>query len=126
LPDATLLQAVTLGGVEGVTEFLPVSSTGHLILVGHLIGFEGNAAKIFEVVIQLGAILAVFVLYFGRLARAVIDLPRSREARNFALSIIIAFIPSAILGLIFHDAIRPTCSRPGSWSRQCSWVASPS
>ena len=64
-----MLSALILGIVEGLTEFLPVSSTGHMIIVGHMIGFDGNLAKIFDVVIQLGAILSVLVLYRGRFAR---------------------------------------------------------
>ena len=77
-----LWQTVLLGVIEGLTEFLPVSSTGHLILAIDLLGFEGPAGKVFEIVIQLGAILAVCVVYFVRLAGAILRLPTDPEARS--------------------------------------------
>src|SRR3954466_7665026 len=100
----SLLDAIILGVIEGVTEFLPVSSTAHLLLAGRLLGFE-NAGKAFEVLIQFGAILALLTVYAGRLVRLVADLPRDRRTRRFALGVIIAFIPAAILGVLFHQVI---------------------
>jgi undecaprenyl-diphosphatase len=108
----TFLQAVILGVVEGVTEFIPVSSTGHLILAGHLIGFEGAVAGTFEVVIQLGAILAVCVLYFERLLRVVVRLPYDPAARRFVLALLTAFLPSVVLGALLHDVIKEVLFSP--------------
>ena len=108
----TFLQAVILGVVEGVTEFIPVSSTGHLILAGHLIGFEGAVAGTFEVVIQLGAILAVCVLYFERLLRVVVRLPYDPAARRFVLALLAAFLPSVVLGALLHDVIKEVLFSP--------------
>lgn len=98
-----LFQAIFLGIVEGVTEFLPVSSTGHLIIAGQLIGFENT---VFDVVIQLGAIIAICVLYARRLFGVAFGLTSDPAARHFALAVVIAFIPSAVLGLIFHEFIK--------------------
>ena len=98
--------AVILGIVEGLTEFLPVSSTGHLIIAGHLLGFVGPKASSFEVAIQLGAILAVVYQYWPTFWNAGIGvLKLEREGLLFARNIILAFIPSAILGLAFKDQI---------------------
>jgi undecaprenyl-diphosphatase len=96
---------LVLGVVEGLTEFLPVSSTGHLILVGHWLGYHGPAASIFEVVIQVGAILAVVVEYRDRLIPLVRHplVPRSRALWSH---IVIGFLPSAILGFFLHDVIK--------------------
>src|SRR4051812_26027155 len=100
----TLIDAIILGVIEGVTEFLPVSSTAHLLLAGRLLGFE-SAGKAFEVLIQFGAILALLTVYAGRLAKLLRDLPRDRRTRHFAAGVIIAFLPAAILGVLFHDLI---------------------
>src|SRR6185503_3219070 len=102
---ALLLKAAILGAVEGFTEFLPISSTGHLILVGELLGFQDNTGKVFEVVIQLGAILAVVAFSIGRLWQVLVGLPSDPGARRFALAVIVAFLPAAVLGAIFHDFI---------------------
>ncbi len=107
-----VLNAAILGLVEGLTEFLPVSSTGHLILVGDLLGFQGPPGFIFEVAIQLGAILAICALYFGRLARAVVALPRDPAARRFAAAVLLAFLPAALLGVLFHGAIKAVLFDP--------------
>jgi undecaprenyl-diphosphatase len=104
--QATLLDAVVLGVVEGLTEFVPVSSTGHLILAGWLLGYEGPVAEVFEVVIQVGAIVAVCVLYFARLWPAVVGLGHDPGARRFALSVILAFLPAAVLGVLLHPLIK--------------------
>lgn len=97
--------AVLLGVVEGLTEFLPVSSTGHLIVTSRLLAFEGLRAEVFNVFIQLGAILAVVFEYRGKLVRVARDLPRDPRARRFALGVGLAFLPAAALGLLVHDAI---------------------
>jgi undecaprenyl-diphosphatase len=97
--------AVVLGVVEGLTEFIPVSSTGHLILANSLLRFGGPKAAVFAIVIQLGAILAVVWEYRSRLARAVLDLPARPGARRFAASLAIAFLPAAVLGLLADDWI---------------------
>lgn len=97
--------AVLLGIVEGLTEFLPISSTGHLIVTGHLLDFEGKRAEAFEVFIQLGAILAVVWEYRARLFRVVVELPVRARARGFALNLFLAFLPAAVIGLLVHDLI---------------------
>lgn len=97
--------ALALGVVEGLTEFLPVSSTGHLILVSHLFGFEGRRAEAFEIFIQLGAILSVAWEYRSRLIRVAVGLPRSPAARGFVLNLAVGFLPAAVLGLAVHSAI---------------------
>jgi len=96
------LKAVILGIIEGLTEFLPVSSTGHLLVGGKLLGYNDAA---FTVMIQLGAIIAIVVLYFSRLWKIVLRLPTDPEARRFAATIIIAFLPAAALGLLLHKVI---------------------
>ena len=107
-----VLQALLLGVVEGLTEFLPVSSTGHLIVAGDLIGFSGASADVFEVVIQLGAILAICVLYFRRLLNVLIGLPSDPGARRFAIAVIVAFLPAAVIGLALHDFIKSVLFSP--------------
>jgi undecaprenyl-diphosphatase len=103
-----VLKAIALGLVEGLTEFLPVSSTGHLILVGHLLNFTGDVAKTFEIVIQLGSILAVVVVYWERLLKLVnwrsINIYESSSLN--LLHIILAMLPAVILGLLVHDLIK--------------------
>jgi undecaprenyl-diphosphatase len=98
------LLAALLGVIEGLTEFLPVSSTAHLLISEKLLQFSDPGGN-FTVMIQLGAILAVVVLYFQRLWQAVIDLPTRPEARRFALSVIVAFLPAAVIGVIIHKLI---------------------
>ena len=101
------LAAIILGLVEGLTEFIPVSSTGHLLLAKQALGLGDTPWDTFIVMIQLGAILAVVALYFRRLWKVVLDLPgKDPAARRFALSVLLAFIPSAIVGLLFHDFIK--------------------
>ena len=95
-----------LGIVEGLTEFLPVSSTGHLILAGSLLGYTGERAKVFEIVIQAGAILAVCWEYRARLIASVTGLGRNPVATRFVANLVIAFIPAAVLGLLFAKAIK--------------------
>src|SRR5258705_1073690 len=101
-----LAKAVVLGIVEGLTEFLPVSSTGHLILVGDLLDFNDDKGKLFEIVIQSAAILAVCWEYRHKIATVIGGLTTERKAQRFALNIAIAFVPLAALGLLFGNAIK--------------------
>jgi len=98
-------QVLLLGLIEGLTEFIPVSSTGHLLLAGHFLGFH-SPGKTFEVLIQLGAVLAVLTVYFMRLFRLALDVPRSRRARRFFLAIVLAFLPAAAAGVMLHGFIK--------------------
>ncbi|WP_106476081.1 undecaprenyl-diphosphate phosphatase [Phytohalomonas tamaricis] len=108
-----LLQALLLGIVEGITEFLPVSSTGHLILVGSWIGFESDASKVFEVVIQLGSILAVIWVYHQRVTTTVRGVfTRDPVSLQFARNVLIGFIPSAIIGALFIHQIKAVLFDP--------------
>lgn len=100
-----LLKAFILGIVEGATEFLPVSSTGHLIIVGDLLNFNDEKGKVFEIVIQLGAILAVLWQYRARFSHLLGSLGTEKASQRLALNLAIAFIPAAVLGLAFHHAI---------------------
>jgi undecaprenyl-diphosphatase len=100
------IYAVILGIIEGATEFIPVSSTGMLLLAKTALGLPDGFWDTFVVLIQLGAILAVVVLYFEKLWGAVVRLPSDPGARRFALSVIIAFIPAVVLGLLLHDFIK--------------------
>lgn len=101
-----LLKAALLGVVEGLTEFLPVSSTGHLILAGQLVGFTGDTAKLFEIVIQGAAILAVVWEYRSRFLGVARGLGSDPAARRFVVNLAIAFVPLAVLGLLFNQAIK--------------------
>ena len=108
----TLLVALLLGIVEGLTEFLPVSSTGHLIVAGSLLGYTGEQAKVFEIVIQAGAILAVCWEFRVKLLQVVRGLGHDARANRFVANLFIAFLPAAVLGLAFSSAIKACCSRP--------------
>ena len=101
-----LAKAALLGLIEGVTEFIPVSSTGHLILASHWLGETGEAAKTFDIFIQLGAILAIVWLYRARLTRTVLAARHDPASRRFLLNLGIAFLPAAIVGFLFHDWIK--------------------
>ncbi len=107
-----LLKAFILGLVEGLTEFLPISSTGHLILVGDLLHFNDEKGKLFELVIQVGAILAVCWEYRSKITAVIVGLPRERAAQQFALNLAIAFIPLASLGLLFGKHIKAFLFKP--------------
>lgn len=107
-----LVKAAILGLVEGLTEFLPISSTGHLILAGSLLGFDGEKAKLFEVVIQTGAMFAVMWFYHERILTIARDLPTDPKARSFVLKLFIAFLPAAILGLLFNKQIKAVLFAP--------------
>jgi len=100
------LAAIILGLVEGLTEFIPVSSTGHLLLTQHLLGLTDGRWSSFVVLIQLGAILAVVALYFQRLWGVLIRLPTDPTARHFAISIAVAFLPSLLAGAFLYDFIK--------------------
>lgn len=110
---AYLLKALFLGMIEGLTEFLPVSSTGHLILVGDWIAFQSQDEKVFEVVIQLGAILAVCWLYRARIVSLLRGLAKgSVVERRFAISIMVAFLPAAVIGALFIDVVKTVLFSP--------------
>ncbi|GAB1580733.1 MULTISPECIES: undecaprenyl-diphosphate phosphatase [Phyllobacteriaceae] len=101
----TLFDALILGLLEGLTEFIPVSSTGHLLLAGHFLGFH-STGKTFEVLIQLGAILAILSVYFGKLWKMLLALPHDPRTRRFVLGILIAFLPAAVIGAMAHGFIK--------------------
>lgn len=100
-----LFTAFLLGVVEGLTEFLPVSSTGHLILVGDLLGFRGPPGHLFEIAIQLGAILAVMWLYRKKLLQTLFGMFKPGVDQRFAINLVLAFLPAMVLGVLFHDII---------------------
>lgn len=106
MDPTALAQAVVLGLVEGITEFIPVSSTGHLIVAGDLIGFTGERAKTFEIFIQLGAILSVVWLYRDRFLGVARDAGRHPESRRFLVNLALGFLPAAVIGLLAHKWIK--------------------
>jgi len=105
MADQTIIGALLLGLLEGLTEFLPVSSTGHLLLAGHFLGFK-SPGNTFEVLIQLGAILAILTVYFSRLVQLARQLPTSAKARRFVFAVLLAFLPAAVIGVLAHDFIK--------------------
>lgn len=102
---ADILSALILGLIEGLTEFIPVSSTAHVLLAGHFLGFRspGNS---FAVLIQLGAILAILLVYFQKLLHIAMALPSNARARHFVLSVLFGFLPAAVIGALAHDFIK--------------------
>ena len=106
MTEPTVLTAAILGVVEGLTEFLPVSSTGHLIVAASLLDYVGDKAKLFEIVIQAGAILAVCWEFRRKLIGVAAGIFSDRAAQRFAINLAIAFLPAAILGLAFGRAIK--------------------
>src|SRR5918997_3019523 len=108
---SNIIEALFLGLIEGLTEFLPVSSTGHLLLVQHFLGFQspGNA---FAVLIQLGAILAILSVYFNKLWSIARALPSDPDARRFVLGVLIAFLPAAVIGAVLHGFIKGVLFNP--------------
>lgn len=106
------LKVIVMGIVEGLTEFLPISSTGHLILAGSLLNFTGEKIKVFEIVIQAGAIFAVCWEYRHRIAQVLTGLGSDVKAQRFALHVIVAFLPAAILGLLFSKQIKAYLFKP--------------
>lgn len=107
-----LAKAAVMGVVEGLTEFLPISSTGHLILAASLLNFTGASVKVFEIAIQTGAMFAVIWEYRERLGRTVAGLTHDRTAQRFALNVLIAFIPAVVLGLALGSRIKATLFHP--------------
>lgn len=104
----SLIQSATallLGLIEGATEFIPVSSTGHLLLAGHFLGFE-SAGRTFEVVIQLGAVLAILAVYAGKIVQLFRSAPTDPDSRRYILGVLLAFLPAAFLGVLLHDVIK--------------------
>ncbi|HFB4647944.1 TPA: undecaprenyl-diphosphate phosphatase, partial [Neisseria gonorrhoeae] len=106
-----VLKALMMGLVEGFTEFLPISSTGHLIVFGNLIGFHSNH-KVFEIAIQLGAVLAVVFEYRQRFSNVLHGVGKDRKANRFVLNLAIAFIPAAVMGLLFDKQIKEYLFNP--------------
>ena len=102
------LIAAILGIIEGLTEFLPVSSTGHLILFVDLLRFQAPQGRAFEIMIQLGAILAVMLVYSRKIISVVAGLPNDPAARRFALAVIVAFLPAMVLGGLLGETIKDT------------------
>jgi undecaprenyl-diphosphatase len=107
-----LFQAGLLGILEGGTEFLPVSSTGHLLLLQHFFGFDSEADKTFTILIQFGAILAILSVYFLRLWRIAVAVPRDPDARRFVIGVIVAFLPAAVIGVLLRDFIKGVLFNP--------------
>lgn len=107
-----LAKALVLGIVEGLTEFLPISSTGHLILAGDLLGFNGEKAKVFEIVIQTGAMLAIVWEYRAKFLNVLMGLGSDRAAQRFTMNLLVAFTPAAVLGLAFGKLIKAYLFRP--------------
>lgn len=105
MSEQTIIGAALLGILEGLTEFIPVSSTGHILLAGHFMGFH-STGKAFEVLIQLGAILAILSVYFSRLWDMLVKLPSDRSTQIFVAGILIAFLPAAVVGATAHGFIK--------------------
>lgn len=101
-----LIKAAIMGVVEGLTEFLPISSTGHLILAGTLLDFHDERAKVFEIAIQTGAIFAVIIVFWQRIRATIVGLPSERDAQRFALNVVIGCVPAVVLGLLLGKAIK--------------------
>jgi undecaprenyl-diphosphatase len=105
MATGTIVEAALLGVLEGLTEFIPVSSTGHILLAGHFLGFK-STGKTFEVLIQLGAILAILTVYFARLWTILVSLPSDPRTQRFVIGILLAFLPAALLGVAGHSIIK--------------------
>jgi undecaprenyl-diphosphatase len=101
-----LFKAAVMGVVEGLTEFLPISSTGHLILAGSLLGFNDDKMKVFDIAIQTGAIVSVIIVYWQRLRETMAGLGSDAKAQRFAINVAIGFVPAVVLGLLFGKAIK--------------------
>ncbi len=105
MENQTLIDALVLGLLEGLTEFIPVSSTGHILLAGHFLGFK-STGKAFEILIQLGAILAILTVYFSRLVKILVNFPNDPRTRRFVFGVLLAFLPAAFLGVAAHGFIK--------------------
>jgi undecaprenyl-diphosphatase len=112
LDIALLIKAAVMGIVEGLTEFLPISSTGHLILVGALLEMNDAKAKVFDIAIQTGAIFAVILVYWQKIRDTVVGLPTEKQAQRLALNVLVAFVPAVILGLLFGKTIKAHLFNP--------------
>lgn len=107
-----LAKAAVMGVVEGLTEFLPISSTGHLILAGALLGFDDEKAKVFDIAIQTGAILAVIIVYWQKIRATLVALPSQRQAQRFSLNVAIGFVPAVVFGLLLGKAVKLYLFKP--------------
>ncbi len=105
-------KAAIMGIVEGLTEFLPISSTGHLILAGSMLGFSDDKSKVFDIAIQTGAIVAVMIVYWQRLRETMLGIGNDAKAQRFAVNVGIAFVPAVVLGLLFGKAIKANLFTP--------------
>ncbi|MCY1664978.1 undecaprenyl-diphosphate phosphatase [Rhizobium sp. SL86] len=105
MADQSIVSALVLGLIEGLTEFIPVSSTAHVLLAGHFLGFE-SPGNTFAVLIQLGAILAILLVYFQKLLSVALTLPTSAQSRRFVLTVLVGFLPAAVIGAFAHDFIK--------------------
>lgn len=107
-----LLKAAIMGVVQGLTEFLPISSTGHLILTSYLLGWGGEQVRVFEVVIQVGSILAVVAVFLQRLWQTVLGLPFEQRAQRFAINMVVGCLPAVLAGVLFFDFIKGVLFTP--------------
>lgn len=107
-----LVKAAIMGVVEGVTEFLPISSTGHLILAGALLDFDDAKAKVFDIAIQTGAVLAVVIVYWQKIAATLVAMPTQSQARRFAFNVFLAFVPAVLVGLLLGRTIKDRLFTP--------------
>ena len=107
-----LVKAAIMGVVEGVTEFLPISSTGHLILAGALLGFDDAKAKVFDIAIQTGAVLAVIIVYWQKIRATLVAMPTQPQARQFAINVLLAFVPAVVIGLLLGRIIKERLFTP--------------
>ena len=112
MDTALLIKAAIMGVIEGLTEFLPISSTGHLILGAAVLDMPGEKIKLFEVVIQTGAIMAIVSLYAAKLWQTLVGLPTERQAQRFTLNVLIGFLPAALAGVLFIDFIKGALFNP--------------
>ncbi len=106
MDSVLLLKAAVMGLVEGLTEFLPISSTGHLILAGALLGFDDDKAKVFDIAIQTGAILAVIIVYWAKIRHTLWAVRYNVDAQRLVLNVVLGFLPAVVLGLLFGKAIK--------------------
>src|SRR5690606_7508748 len=105
MPELSIISALALGSIDGLPEFIPVPSPAHVLLAGHLLGFASPRTP-FAVLVQLGAIMAILLVYFGRLWRIAADLPTSERARHFVATVLVAFLPAAVIGALAHGFIK--------------------